>query len=269
MKAGFHGGNKLSKQKWVSQLFLFLISSYLLPSYAIALSSWWKNKTFHPIIAIAGGISNSSDIGQSKNFPIQNPATDEFYNYSANSATQTSGLVDGFVGAELNIQPDWTLQTGIDYNQAAPFSAKGNLVQGADSASADLYSYHYGVLTRQLLIEGKLLYAIKERYHPYLMIGLGAAFNKSYHYYTNASPFLTFTRLYSDYSTTSFSYAAGIGLDMDVNPHLRLGIGYRFADLGNIQLGSAVIDTVHVAGTLSQSHLYTNEVLAQLTYIVF
>ena len=48
---------------------------------------------------------------------------------------------------------------------------------------------------------------------------------------------------------------------------MRLGVGYRFASLGKAQLGSALIDVTPVAGTFSQSHLYTNEALVQLTWI--
>ena len=139
--------------------------------------------------------------------------------------TQTSGLLDAFLGAEWTIQPDWALQLGLDYNQAAPFSANGTLVQGADVPSQDTFGYHYSILARQLLVEGKLLYTFNQRFHPYIMGGLGAAFNKSSNYYISAPPFLTFTRIYSNNSVTSFSYAAGLGIDFDITCYMRLGVG--------------------------------------------
>ena len=246
---------------------LFICRLLVAPAYAFSFSSWYAKKTWHPVIAIGAGTSTSSDVGKSQNFPIQNPATDEFYNYSANHLTQTSGFFDGFLGAEWNIYPGWALQAGIDYNQATSFSAKGTLLQGADAGSADSYAYHYSVLTKQLLMEGKLLYPIYKHYYPYLLGGLGVAFNKAYHYYTNVPPLLSFTRTYATHSTTSFSYAVGIGIDTDVTQNMRLGIGYRFADLGQVALGNATIDTSSASGTLSQQHLYTNEVLAQVTWV--
>lgn len=255
--------------KWIKVFLVFSISiSTSISSYAISWSNWWHNKMWHPIATIGGGVSISSDIGESKNFPILNPTTDEFYYYTINSATQTSGLLDAFLGAEWNLRPNWALQAGIGYNQASPFSASGTFVQGADVETEDTYNYRYGILLRQLLIEGKLLYSIKEYFHPYVLVGLGAAFNKAYNYYTTVPRFLTFTRMYSNNSTTSFSYALGIGLDYDVTSQIRLGLGYRFADLGKVELGSAVIDTTSVSGTLSQSNLYTNEVLVQFTWVV-
>lgn len=240
-------------------LFLFLITA-ISPAYA--------NPTWRPVVTLGTGFAASSNIGSSQSFPILNPVTDQFYNYSANHTTQTFGLMDGFLGVEKNLQPQWLLQAGIDYHQLAPFYATGNLTQGADTLSANSYTYYYGVLARQLLVEGKLLYNFKEVYHPYMMAGVGASYNKAYNYYTSIPLFLTFTRMYSNNSVTSFSYAFGLGVDMDISERIRLGIGYRFADFGRVSLGNATIDSTNVAGTLSQSHLYTNEAVAQLTFII-
>jgi hypothetical protein len=42
----------------------------------------------------------------------------------------------------------------------------------------------------------------------------------------------------------------------------------KFADFGQVKLGNASIDTTSVSGTLSQTHLYASEILAQLTIVV-
>ena len=81
-------------------------------------------------------------------------------------------------------------------------------------------------------------------------------------------PFNTFTREYSDNTESSFTYSLGLGVDMDITEHLRLGVGYRFADLGKVRLGDAEINTTEVAGTLSQDHLYANEILVQLSLVL-
>ena len=223
---------------------------------------------WHPVLSVGGGMSTSSTVGNSTTFPIQNATTDEFYAYSVNHSTQTSSLLDSFLGIEWHVRPNWMMQMGINYNQASPFSARGPFLQGADAGSADAYMYHYRVLTRQLLLEGKLLYTLKNRYHPYLLAGLGAAFNKAYNFYTSVPPTLTFTRMYANNATTSFSYAIGVGIDTDIASQLRLGIGYRFANVGQIKLGGATIDTINVYGTLSQSNWYANELILQLTWRV-
>jgi opacity protein-like surface antigen len=230
--------------------------------------SWMQNRTWHLVISTSGGIAKSSDAGKSQNFPIQNPATDEFYTYTANRASQTSALFGGFLGIEWLLRPNWSLQTGIEYNQPSAFSGQGTLAQGADIASQNSYTYQYNISNQQVLAEAKLLYNFKERLHPYVLLGLGAAFNRANGFGTNVPPFLAFTRQYSNNTQSSFSYAAGLGVDADITAHARIGVGYRFTDLGKVALGSATIDNTNVSGTLSQSHLYTNEVLAQLTWVI-
>lgn len=241
-------------------------------SFAQGKENWIStcyNKSFcHTVASIGGGIAIASNVGRSQTFPIVNPVADEFFTYTANRPTQTVGAFDGFLGTEWTFHPKWALQLGLGYNQAWNFRAKGSLLQGADTQSADQYSYHYDILTRQLLVESKLLYLYKERYHPYVLLGLGAAFNNTTDYSTNVPPFLTFTRQYQNNTQTSFTYNVGAGIDVDILEHLRLGLGYRFADFGQVKLGNASIDTTNVNGTLTQTHLYASEILAQLTIVV-
>lgn len=252
----------------VCLMVLMSIISGTIPVVTLATVSENDDRTWHAVIAVGAGTSTLSNASQSHYFPIQNPVTDEFFQYSANKSSETRTLFEGFLGTEWNFGPHWALQAGFDYNQASNFSSKGALIQGADLQSADTYSYRYSLKTRQLLLDGKLLYTIKERFHPYLLAGIGAAFNRADDYDTNVPFNLTFTRVYKAHTTTSFSYAAGLGIDADITDHLRAGIGYRYADLGKVKLGDAVIDTTPVAGSLSQSHLHANEVLVQLTWII-
>ena len=226
------------------------------------ISSW------HAVVSLGGGAAISSDIGRSQTVPIVNPITDEFFVYTANRPTQTGVMFDSFIGSEWAFATNWALQMGLGYNQTGRFHASGSLLQGADMQSADLYSYHYTILTRQLLAESKLLYQLRDRYLPYLLLGLGTAFNDASNYETNVPPFLTFTRQYQNNSNqTSFSYTVGTGIDVTIAEHFRLGVGYRLADFGPIELGGATIDTTRVSGTLSQTHRYTNEILAQITWV--
>lgn len=265
----------LSKRKNNPQIYqiLIIVIGLLIASVSPAHSKECKTFCFnetspwHAVLSLSPGIAISSELGSSKTFPIVNPDTDEFYVYSANHPAQTVGVFDGFIGAEWTFYPQWALQMGLGYNQAWNFQAKGSFLQGVDTQSEDQYSYHYNILTRQLLAEGKLLYQLKKRYHPYVLLGLGAAFNDASDYGTNVPPFLSFTRQYKDNTQTSFTYSVGVGIDVDVLEHLRLGIGYRFADFGQVKLGNATIDTTSVSGTLSQNHLYASEVLAQITIV--
>ncbi len=254
---------KVIKNKNNQALLFILLSIYSSVTFA-------SLRTWSPVISLGAGFLSTSNVGQSQNFPILNPVTDEFYNYSATQFNQRSDLFEGFLGTEWCFQPNWAIQVGLDYNRpTSSFAANGTFLQGADLESADSYTYQYRVATSQWLIAGKLLYSLKNTpLHPYLLGGLGVAYNKAYDYGTNVPPFLTFTRMYANNTSKSFSYALGVGVDADIAPRFRLGMGYRFSDLGKIRLGAATIDTTPVEGTLSQAHWYANEFLAQLTWII-
>lgn len=220
------------------------------------------------VLSLGVGGAFSSDLDKSRTFTILNPATDEFYIYKSNNSNQSHWLVDAFAGVEWQACPLYAVQLGLGYNQTWNFEENGTFLQGADVQSQDEFNYHFNIKTSQVLAEGKFLYHDnKWFFHPYLTAGLGAAFNEVSDYTTNVPPFLTFTRVYEDHTETSFSYMVGIGIDFDVFENFRLGVGYRFTDLGAVKLGGARINTTTVNGSLGQNHFYVNQVLAQITFL--
>lgn len=257
----------LSKKKNLKRFLIYLFSACIsLSSPVIFAYDYCGYSCWRPVIALGAGYLSPTNLGVSQNFPIQNPVTDSFYDYAPNHAAETNGLVDGFIGVEWGLtQSGALLQLGLGYNQAAEFTVKGTLTQGADVHSQAVFRYSYDVTLMQLLLEGKLLMTIAEIYHPYLFGGAGLSFVKGSSYSTSVPPFLTFTRMYANNTNTNFSYSVGAGLDIELDSTFRIGVGYRFSDYGSLKLGNAVIDTTQVSGTLSQSHIYTNEILAQVT----
>lgn len=239
-------------------LFIFLSNT--------AHAGWFGSTNWKPFISLGAGATSSSKLGRTQNFPIQDISTDQFYNYSASSRRQTVTLFEVFLGGESRTHQGLS-QTGFAYKQNLPFKAKGTVIQGADAESADSYRYQYKILSRQLLLQSKWFYTFKSRFHPYFVAGLGIAFNKAYAYQTNVPTFLTPTRTYADNTVKSVAYVVGVGLDGDLTKNLRLGIGYRYANLGKVKLGAATIDSTSVSGTLKQSTLHTNELIGELTWI--
>lgn len=219
------------------------------------------------VIAAAGGVGITTNLGQSQTFPIQNPVTDEYYIYSPNNQVQTQGMFDVFLGAEHPVS-NWRVQGGLAYSQTGSYQSKGSFIQGADAGSADQYTYQYNIVARTLMVEAKLMRPYHDKFYPYFLVGLGGSFNKKSNFTTNVPPFLTFTREYANHTSGSFAYKAGLGIDMDVTSHARLGLSYRFAGLGRANSGAATIDNLSVTGALSQSNLYANELLLQLTYLI-
>lgn len=226
------------------------------------------NTLWRPVVGLGGGVAITTNLGQSQNFSILNPITDEFYTYYPTAQSQTAGLFEVFLGAERRVLSNWIFQGGLAYSQSGSYQAKGNFVQGADAGSADQYTYQYKVTARELLAQAKLMRSYHDKFYPYVLAGIGGSFNQASSYATNVPPFLTFTRDYVNNTSGSFAYKVGLGMDMDVTQHARLGVAYRFSGLGQADLGSANIDNVGVSGHLSQSNLNANEVLVQLTYII-
>ncbi|HEX2548763.1 MAG TPA: outer membrane beta-barrel protein [Gammaproteobacteria bacterium] len=247
----------------------FFPKNFILCLICLQMSSLtFSESNWHPVGAINVGAIFTDNVGNSVNFPIQNPDTDEFYSYQANHPTETKPLGGIFLGVEHPLWQNYLIQFGVEFNQAGAFEASGSLVQGADEESANTYHYSYSLISQQWLAIGKFLTTIHQYFHPYFLLGLGESFNKAYHYSVNVPTDLTNTRLFGNENTTSFSYALGVGIDANVNAHLRFGLGYRFTDFGKVALGDSHIAGIPVSGTISQSHFYANELLAQFTYIV-
>lgn len=221
---------------------------------------------WQPVISLGAGAAFTDNLGSNNYFPVVNPDTDSFYYYQPNQSSTGAGLFDVFLGGEFTLTNEIAVQAGLGYDVATSYNVNGRLTQGADAPSENVYSYHYQVFNQQLQAEGKLMYKFREIYHPYALLGLGAAFNSSYGFTTSVPPFLTLTRDFKNHLETAFTYTVGLGIDVDVAENIRLGLGYRFADLCNVNLGHSTVNTTSVAGSINQSHLYLNQVLAQVTY---
>lgn len=241
----------------------FLLSLVAITSPCLLLA---EGSSWSAVMGPQAGIAFVSNAGKSKTFPIKNHRTDEFYSYSPKHKTQSPFIYGGFVGAKWRGSSGFETVMDLSYLQSSVFYVKGKLTQGADEQSEDTYSYQYGIELRQLLVEGRFGYALKW-FHPYASIALGASFNTSKHFSTSVPSSLTFTREYSSHSTSAFSYAVGAGMDFDLFSWLQLGVAYSFNDFGKASLGFATIDGNAVHGTLSQNHLYANQVLGKLTIV--
>ena len=215
-----------------------------------------------PIFTLTTGAS-ISELGQPESF---RPLDLCSYHYKPNSSNTINMLWGGFAGSDVMRSSSWRFIAGLGYYQLSSLSTKGTLTQGADSVSDDTYSYKYQTQSQQLLAEGKLYWIAKDKIQPFLMVGIGGTFNKTSNYQTSVPPFLEFTPAFSNHTQTSFTYAIGPGIDMGLSKSFRIGIAYRFTDLGSANTGSAQIDETPISSTLKQSHVYANQILAHFTY---
>jgi opacity protein-like surface antigen len=215
-----------------------------------------------PVLSVTAG-AFISQLGHSQSFA---PLDLCHYTYKSSDSMTTNMLWGGFIGSEIKHSPLWGFIAGLGYYQPSSLATKGTLTQGADLMSESTYNYSYQTQSQQLLAEGKLYWVAKEKIHPFLMMGIGAAFNKTSDYQTSIPPFLEFTPVFSNHTQTNFTYAIGPGVDLSLSQSLKFGVAYRFTDLGSANTGSAAIDEIPISNTLNQSHLYANQIIAQVTY---
>jgi len=242
-----------------------LVSSAILFNSAFAMAEPMENYPFYipnfayPVLSLSGGVTFSTDVGKTQT--IIDPVTLTTVLYKANHRGQTKAIYGGFAGSELYLWPAWHMQLGVGYHQPIAYKARGIVIPGGVIIPGD-DSYIYTIRSHQLLMEGKFLYNCMGRFHPYIAAGIGIAFNDAVNYRIN-----TFDNQFDDHSNTSFSYIVGAGLDFDLAPHWRIGAGYRYSDFGRTDLGDGTFSSVDTSTKLSQTHLYANEAIAELSYI--
>jgi opacity protein-like surface antigen len=226
-------------------------------------------RKIHPVFTLSGGYAFTYPDIQRQQFTAYDSAF--FFLRTSNAPASSKPMTGGFFGVEWPWKPDWSVQTGIGYYGVASLTVRGNEAQGVigSDQTTDYYKYSYAVTIKQLLAEAKLLYVWNNVYHPFADIGLGASFNKARSYYISNPIFITFTPNFAPGTSTDFSYRVGFGLDYDVATDLRIGIAYHFADFGPAVLASGKVDNYQTNTNLRQDHLYSNELVGQVTLLFF
>ncbi|MSP53521.1 MAG: hypothetical protein EXR81_04640 [Gammaproteobacteria bacterium] len=191
-------------------------------------------------------------------------ATGDANNYVNDGKLQTNLSAGAFVGLDLLLSQILNYQLGFAYNTILPYALNGE-IQQLGQAQFTGFNYDYKIQSQQLFLQSKLVFNAAHHLHPYVSFGLGSALNKAYDFSTTAlDPRATNPGTFSDHSTMQFAYAVGLGMDVDVAKHVRIGGGYRFANLGKADLGAAS-DFSSNKG-LSTS-LLTHELVVTATYI--
>ena len=144
----------------------------------------------------------------------------------------------------------------------------GNIWDDANP-SFNNYNYAYNLNHKHIAVKGKLLgqLGLPCFNQPYISASLGVGFNTSHHFTSTPTIVEALpTPNFSSNTTTSFTYTLGIGIQGEITKNWQVGVGYEFADWGQSQLGRAPGQTMGQG--LSLSHLYTNGLMLNLTYLV-
>lgn len=223
-----------------------------------------------PLVTVSAG-AGRYDLNQS----FQSYAgIEDVFTYEDNSGHSNVGLVSVFLGAERSLQwPGIFMQGGFEYNYFANGTVSGLNTVGVEQDTSTIYQYRYKLQSQQMLAVAKLYSTWNTIYHPNVSAGLGASFNRAYDYgvRTNETGSVNIAPEFADHTQSSFSYSLGLGLDADINPQMRFGLGYRFSDLGKSSLGGGTLgfdfEREPAGFTLGGRTHYINQMVAQLSYI--
>lgn len=218
----------------------------------------------------------------------------QLFTYKPDEKMSTSRLSGVFIGFESRVRPSLAFQYGIEYSQATAFLVSGTLNEAFSNGEEpektyqQAYKYHYKVQSQRLLFEGKLIGTATQNTHLYLLFGMGSGINTSsdyqqtvnYQQTSDTAPTIhkiDSTTAYGDSRNTTVVYVAGAGIEYDLAAHWRIGLGYRFINLGQTALGksrwpdldpdSSSPPNPYLEPGLTITKFYSHEFSAQLSYL--
>lgn len=185
--------------------------------------------------------------------------------YVDQKSTNVLPFSELFIGVQKPLSYQLLGQLGLMVAGTGSARAEGQIWDDA-FAEFNNHSYQYKVQNWRIAMKGKVLVDRGYTLMPWVSGSLGVGFNRA-HNFTNtplifeAVPNANFT----NQTKTAFTYSIGVGMQKILDEHWQLGVGYEFSDWGKSQLGRAPGQTLNSG--LRLSHLYTNGVLFNLTYL--
>lgn len=227
---------------------------------------------FLPVYTIAGGIGLHTINQKAQSYTGSDDNVFQYYSTKGNDGVGMGGI---FIGLEHPLQwPGFFMQGGLELNAFSQGNVKGDHLVGIEPGTSTLYHYRYGIKTQQLLAVAKFFSTFREIYHPNLSVGLGGAFNRATSFSANAAETgsINLTAQFGDHTQSALSYSLGLGMDADISQRLRLGLGYRFSDIGKTSLGMGTVginDYKEITRfTINSRNNYMNLFMAQLSYLL-
>ncbi|MDP3269733.1 MAG: hypothetical protein Q8M40_11920 [Legionella sp.] len=201
--------------------------------------------------------------GRAQTVTLLPPFANYYTNYDDYASTASLGIGLGIESIKSN---GYFWQLGISGYFNPEITSKGEVWQFT-LPEYNNFLYSYETQYSRLVAAGKILGTIENTVHPYLSGEAGIALNRVSGYHetpliSEASPMSPYT----NNMQSSFTWAVGAGIDVDLNVPVRLGIGYQFADLGKAVLGPSPAQVTRE--TLSINNSYSHQLRIQLTALI-
>lgn len=171
-----------------------------------------------------------------------------------------------FLGVQKSVIPSVLSQFGLSFAVNNEISLSGNVWDGADSYF-DNHTYQYKIQHHYIGLKNSLTLDTPDVIKPYLSASAGFGYNRSRDFQLqSAFDECLFNSVFQSHGVWAFSYAVGAGLQLALNQHWTVGIGYEFSDWGVSQLGALQNNTS--TGSLHLSHVKTNALQLSVGYLI-
>lgn len=130
------------------------------------------------------------------------------------------------------------------------------------------YNYAMALSTDIVNVMGKVDLMQYEMLLPYVSVGLGAAFNRVSGYSESPIPSVNPARIspaYNSKTKTNFAYALGAGIDVILNQHWWMTVGYEYLHLGTVNSNSG--SGTWSNGSLNFGTFATNTAFVSVNYL--
>lgn len=199
--------------------------------------------------------------GQTQSFYLK---PDIEKSYVANKATNSFLVGEFFVGKQNRLSASLLAQWGLAFAATGDASLSGIIWDDADSRFAN-YRYQYNIEHRHVAMKTKLLIDQGLWLTPWLSASLGLGFNTAHDYQNTPLIYPAVENAnFASYTQMAITYTLGVGVQRPLNEHWLMGLGYQFADWGKSRLGRAAGQSLN--NGLALNHLYTNDILFDLSY---
>lgn len=235
----------------------------VLSHQAMAQSLWpiMETTSCSPFVTLSLGPTFTAG-AESESFYLQ---SDIAKTYKVNRNPNLFGSGEAFFGMQIPIMPNFLGQFGVAVAGGLEAPLKGNIWEDQDP-DFNNYTYKYTVNHAHVAVKAKISTDTNTVIQPYVSGSIGTGINRSHRF--SISPII-FEEVpapnFTSDKDSGMVYTAGLGIQTSYNENWQAGIGYEFADWGNLRLGRAPGQTLNSG--LGSNHLYTHELQFSITYV--
>ena len=201
-----------------------------LPAFAIG---WYGGVT--------GGLG-FTQVGASQQLTLNNTVSPNIVNeYSTDNTTQGVQSVGLDAGYDFTLSPRWQFGVGVEADYFNLGTSEGVVHPMVNlSSNFDTLNYSYDGNSYVGLFTTQIQWTRTGLWQPFVMAGVGAAYNELADYQETVPNGSTAQSAgsFGNHGESDFAYTLGVGAATNVNSHVDLAVWLRYVNLGDAELGT-------------------------------